>query len=251
MGEAAINVAKACDYTCAGTVEFLVDENLDFYFLEMNTRLQVEHPVTEKITGIDLVKEMIRIAEGHPLPFRQEDLRIHGHSIELRVYAEDPANNFLPDIGRLNTYRRPQGNGVRVDDGFEEGMEIPIYYDPMISKLVAHGADRDEAIGKILRAISEYRINGVRTTLPFGAFAINHEAFRSGAFDTRFVQLYFDPDKLHTEDPIAEEVAAFVAAELFKRKSAAPALAHGASDNSGTAEKPSGGLSKWRSRRHG
>ncbi|WP_339794846.1 biotin carboxylase N-terminal domain-containing protein, partial [uncultured Imperialibacter sp.] len=134
IGEAAVRVAKACDYYGAGTVEFIVDENLDFFFLEMNTRLQVEHPVTEQITGIDLVRQQILVAEGKPLEIKQEDLKIHGHSLEVRVYAEDPANSFLPDIGKLVTYVRPQGLGVRVDDGFEEGMDIPIYYDPMIAK---------------------------------------------------------------------------------------------------------------------
>ena len=136
MGEAAVNVCKSCNYYNAGTVEFLLDADLNFYFLEMNTRLQVEHPVSEMITGIDLVKEQIRVARGEKLSYTQDDLQIHGHSIEVRVYAEDPTNNFLPDIGTLVTYVRPQGNGVRVDDGFEEGMTIPIYYDPMIAKLV-------------------------------------------------------------------------------------------------------------------
>ncbi|MGV3641414.1 MAG: acetyl-CoA carboxylase biotin carboxylase subunit, partial [Adhaeribacter sp.] len=135
MGQSAVNVARACQYLGAGTVEFLLDENKHFYFLEMNTRLQVEHPVTELITGLDLVKEQIKIAQGEALSFTQQDLSITGHAMELRVYAEDPANNFLPDIGKLSTYKRPQGPGVRVDDGFEEGMEIPIYYDPMIAKL--------------------------------------------------------------------------------------------------------------------
>jgi propionyl-CoA carboxylase alpha chain len=136
MGRAAVDVARACGYYGAGTVEFIVNDQLDFYFLEMNTRLQVEHPVTEQITGVDLVRQMIYVAEGKPLAIRQEDLQIKGHAIELRVYAEDPMNNFLPDVGTLDTYVRPQGNGVRVDDGFEQGMAIPIYYDPMIAKLI-------------------------------------------------------------------------------------------------------------------
>ncbi|HEY0898414.1 MAG TPA: acetyl-CoA carboxylase biotin carboxylase subunit, partial [Sphingobacteriaceae bacterium] len=136
MGRCAVDVARSCNYTGAGTVEFILDDQLNFYFLEMNTRLQVEHPVTEMITGVDLVKEQIRIARGEKISFRQEDLEINGHAIELRVYAEDPKNNFLPDIGTLETYKLPQGPGIRVDDGFEQGMEIPIYYDPMIAKLV-------------------------------------------------------------------------------------------------------------------
>ena len=143
MGEAAVKVAQSCNYVGAGTVEFLLDENMNFFFLEMNTRLQVEHPVTEQITGIDLVREQINIAREEVLSYRQEDLMIQGHAFEVRVYAEDPLNNFLPDIGTLNTYTRPQGLGVRVDDGFEEGMSIPIHYDPMIAKLVTFGKDRD------------------------------------------------------------------------------------------------------------
>src|SRR5688500_5480365 len=193
MGEAAINVARACGYVGAGTVEFILDENLDFYFLEMNTRLQVEHPVTEAITGLDLVKLQIRIASGEKLPFRQTDLKMHGHAIEARVYAEDPANNFLPDIGTLKTYRRPQGHGIRVDDGFEQGMAIPFYYDPMIAKLICHAESREAAIEKMIRAIDEYEITGLETTLGFCKFVMKHDAFRSGDFDTRFVENYFTP----------------------------------------------------------
>ena len=163
MGEAAIGVAKSCNYYGAGTVEFIVDEHLDFFFLEMNTRLQVEHPVTEEITGIDLVSEQIRVAEGHPLSFKQEDLRIKGHALEIRVYAENPRTNFLPDTGTLQTYKLPKGPGIRVDDGYEEGMDIPIYYDPMISKLITYGANREQARLRMLRAIEEYEISGVAT----------------------------------------------------------------------------------------
>ena len=193
MGRAAVDVARACGYYGAGTVEFIVNDQLDFYFLEMNTRLQVEHPVTEQITGVDLVRQMIYVAEGKPLAIRQEDLQIKGHAIELRVYAEDPMNNFLPDVGRLDTYVRPQGNGVRVDDGFEQGMAIPIYYDPMIAKLITYADTRHEAIQKMIRAIDEYQISGVQTTLPFGRFVMEHDAFRSGQFDTGFVNTYFMP----------------------------------------------------------
>lgn len=213
IGEAAVKVARACDYYGAGTVEFIVDENLDFYFLEMNTRLQVEHPVTEKITGVDLVKQQILIAEGQPLSVRQEDLRIHGHSIEVRVYAEDPANNFLPDIGKLKTYRRPQGPGIRVDDGFEEGMEVPVFYDPMIAKLTVHAEDRPQAIKKMLRAIEEYKITGIETTLPFCSYVLQHDAFVSGAFDTKFVEKYFKPELLALE--LTREEAEIAAAVAF------------------------------------
>ncbi|MGB4776533.1 MAG: acetyl-CoA carboxylase biotin carboxylase subunit, partial [Daejeonella sp.] len=196
MGKCAVDVARSCNYTGAGTVEFILDENLDFFFLEMNTRLQVEHPVTEMITGVDLVKEQIKIARGEELSFKQEDLKIIGHALELRVYAEDPATNFLPDIGTLQTYRTPKGPGVRVDDGFEVGMEIPIYYDPMIAKLITYGKDRTEAIERMLRAIDEYQISGIETTLSFGKFVIQHEAFVSGNFNTHFVNKYFTPHVL-------------------------------------------------------
>jgi acetyl-CoA carboxylase, biotin carboxylase subunit len=211
MGKCAVDVARACNYTGAGTVEFLMDENLDFYFLEMNTRLQVEHPVTELITGKDLVKEQFKIAMGYPLSFKQEDLHINGHAIEVRVYAEDPDNNFLPDIGRLNSYKPPQGPGVRVDDGFEQGMDIPIYYDPMIAKLAVHGSTRDEAIARMVRAIDEYRITGVATTLDFCRFVLQHPSFVSGSFDTHFVDSWFTPEKLRESDPDEEQIAAFIA----------------------------------------
>jgi acetyl/propionyl-CoA carboxylase alpha subunit len=183
----------------------------------MNTRLQVEHPVTELITGLDLVKEQIKIAQGEPLTFAQEDLKISGHAVELRVYAEDPQNNFLPDIGRLTTYKRPQGLGVRVDDGFEEGMEIPIYYDPMIAKLITYGQNREEAINRMIRAIDEYQITGIQNTLAFGKFVMQHEAFRSGNFDTNFIQNYFKPEHF-TPDPAAaeEQMAAVLAAFIFQ-----------------------------------
>ncbi|MBK7969947.1 MAG: acetyl-CoA carboxylase biotin carboxylase subunit [Bacteroidia bacterium] len=212
MGACAVQVAKSCNYVGAGTVEFLMDEKLNFYFLEMNTRLQVEHPVTEMITGKDLVKEQINIAMGYPLSFSQDDLTINGHSVEVRVYAEDPANNFLPDIGKLTTYVPPKGPGVRVDDGFEEGMDIPIYYDPMIAKLVTHGATREEAIARMLRAIDDYRITGVTTTLPFCSFVLKHPAFISGKFDTHFVKSYFTPEVLNNASEDEEVIAALTAA---------------------------------------
>ena len=219
MGKCAVDVARSCNYTGAGTVEFILDENLDFFFLEMNTRLQVEHPVTEMITGIDLVKEQIRVARGEKLSFIQDDLTITGHAIEVRVYAEDPATNFLPDIGTLQTYRTPKGLGVRVDDGFEEGMEIPIYYDPMIAKLITYGKDRTEAIERMIRAIDEYQITGIETTLGFGKFVMQHEAFVSGNFDTHFVKKYFTPDVLQQENEEEAMIAAFIGAGLLQKKS--------------------------------
>ena len=211
MGQAAVNVAKACNYFSAGTVEFLVDDKLNFYFLEMNTRLQVEHPVTEMITGLDLVKEQIKVAMGEKLSFSQEDLKINGHAIELRVCAEDPANNFLPDIGTLERYHLPEGVGVRVDNSYEEGMDIPIYYDPMIAKLVTYGKTRTEAIERMIRAINDYQISGIETTLPFGTFAMQHPAYVSGNFDTHFIAQYFTPDKLNNQTEDAEKVAAIAA----------------------------------------
>jgi acetyl-CoA carboxylase biotin carboxylase subunit len=215
MGEAAINVAKACGYYGAGTVEFILDENLNFYFLEMNTRLQVEHPVTEEITGLDLVHLQIKVAEGEKIPFRQEDLKMNGHAVEVRVYAEDPANNFLPDIGTLKTYKRPQGHGIRVDDGFEQGMDIPFYYDPMIAKLICHAETREAAIEKMIRAIHEYEVTGLETTLGFCRFVMEHEAFRSGNFDTRFVENYFRPDLLNNGVLLEEEILAAALATTF------------------------------------
>ncbi|MBK9791811.1 MAG: acetyl-CoA carboxylase biotin carboxylase subunit [Sphingobacteriales bacterium] len=215
MGEAAVQVAKSVNYLGAGTVEFIVNANLDFYFLEMNTRLQVEHPVTEMITGIDLVKEQINIARGEKISFTQEDLKINGHAIELRVYAEDPSNNFLPDIGKLEVYQIPVGEGVRVDDGFDEGMDIPIYYDPMIAKLVAHGVNRQDAIEKLKKAIADYKIVGVKTTLPFGTFVLNHAAFTTGNFDTKFVDNYFHPEQINEEEAL---LVALIAAKLYDEK---------------------------------
>ncbi len=218
MGASAVDVAKSCNYVGAGTVEFLVDENRNYYFLEMNTRLQVEHPVTEMITGIDLVKEQIKVARGEKLSFGQDDLKINGHALEIRVYAEDPLNNFLPDIGKLITYERPMGPGVRVDDGFEEGMDIPIYYDPMIAKLIVHAEDRNAAIAKMTRAIADYQVTGVQTTLPFCSWAINHEAFVSGDFDTHFVKKYYQPEVLNTRNEEEAWIAAALATKVHQEQ---------------------------------
>ncbi|MBC7629504.1 acetyl-CoA carboxylase biotin carboxylase subunit [Ferruginibacter sp.] len=215
MGAAAVMVAKSCNYFSTGTVEFLLDESLHFYFLEMNTRLQVEHPVTEMITGIDLVEEQIKIARGELLRFTQDDLTINGHSLELRVYAEDPLNNFLPSIGTLTKYIKPAGEGIRVDDGYEEGMTIPIYYDPMIAKLVTHGKNRAEAIQKMKEAISAYKIEGVATTLPFGSFVFNHPAFLSGKFDTHFVKKFYTAEKIKDQQQANANAAAIVAVRYW------------------------------------
>ena len=196
MGEAAVAVCKACNYEGAGTVEFLIDANLDFYFLEMNTRLQVEHPVTEEITGLDLVEWQVRVARGEKLPKSQSELSINGHAIEVRVYAEDTLNGFTPDIGNLKRYRIPSGKNIRVDDAFLEGMDIPIFYDPMIAKLVTWGTTRDEAIQLMIKAIDQYQIAGLKTTLDFGKYVMKHPAFQSGDFDTNFVKHYFQDPKI-------------------------------------------------------
>jgi propionyl-CoA carboxylase alpha chain len=239
MGNAAINVARSCGYYNAGTVEFIMDENLNFYFLEMNTRLQVEHPVTEAIAGLDLVQLQIKIAEGEAIPFRQDQLSIRGHAIEIRIYAEDPANNFLPDIGTLKTYNRPQGHGVRVDDGFEQGMEIPFYYDPMIAKLICHAETREAAIRKMIRAIDEYEITGLETTLGFCRFVMEHEAFRSGDFDTRFVENHFRPELLNQPDEDVAWISAAIAVTLMN--------GNGSSEGKVTPSHTS--AAKWKQRR--
>jgi len=225
MGRCAVDVAKACDYTGAGTVEFLLDEKNNFYFLEMNTRLQVEHPVSEMITGVDLVREQIYVARGEKLKFTQDDLKIIGHAIEVRVYAEDPQNNFLPDIGNLKTYKKPQGPGIRVDDGFEQGMDIPIYYDPMIAKLVAFADTRELAIQRMIRAIDEYEISGVQTTLGFCKFVLQHNAFTSGKFDTHFVKQYFTPDVLNAQNEDEMEIAAIIASLNYEKQNTKASVA--------------------------
>ena len=217
MGECAVAAGRSCNYYGAGTVEFLVDDKLNFYFLEMNTRLQVEHCVTEMISGIDLVKEQINVARGNKLSFTQDDLQIKGHALELRVCAEDPLNNFLPDTGTLEMYQPPKGPGVRVDDGYEEGMEIPVFYDSMISKLVTFAPTRDEAIDRMCRAIDEYYIKGVKTTLEFGKWAVQTEPFRSGNFDTKFIEKYFKPEYLLQDDEDTEKVAALLTAFVWEK----------------------------------
>ncbi|GAA0743936.1 acetyl-CoA carboxylase biotin carboxylase subunit [Gaetbulibacter jejuensis] len=215
MGEAAVKVAKACDYIGAGTVEFLLDENHNFYFLEMNTRLQVEHPVTELITKTDLVEQQIRVARGEVLAIKQADLSIHGHALELRVYAEDPLNDFLPSVGHLDVYQLPVGENIRVDNGFEQGMDIPIYYDPMLSKLITYGTTRDEAIQLMIKAIENYQIEGIQTTLPFGTFVCEHDAFRSGDFDTHFVKKHYSPEAIKAKQETEANIAALIAVKQY------------------------------------
>jgi len=215
MGQAAIKVAKACDYVGAGTVEFLLDENKNFYFLEMNTRLQVEHPVSEIIAGVDLVELQIKVARGEALDIQQSDLKINGHALELRIYAEDPLNDFLPSVGHLDVYKLPEGKGIRVDNGFEQGMDIPIYYDPMLAKLITYGKTREEAMQLMRQAIADYDVKGIATTLPFGTFVFNHEAFKSGNFDTHFVKKYYSPEALKQDAEHEAKLAALFAVKQY------------------------------------
>ena len=244
MGRAAVAAAEAVGYENAGTVEFLVDADLDFYFMEMNTRLQVEHPTTEMVTGIDLVAEQLRVAEGEHLGYTAEDLSIDGHAVECRVYAEDPAQQFLPDPGALVRHAPPAGPGVRVDAGAEEGERVPVHYDPMISKLVCWGRSREAAIRRTERALAEYEVAGVETTIPFCRYAMRHEAFRSGQFSTHFVDDHFDPERLFDEDPQQARDAA-VAAVLFRAAQEPDALAGG--EDGDASQQPQ--RSRWTERR--
>jgi acetyl-CoA carboxylase biotin carboxylase subunit len=212
MGEAAIQAAKAVDYDSAGTVEFIVSGTTrEFFFLEMNTRLQVEHPITEMITGIDLCKEMIRSAAGYPLAFRQEDVPLHGHAMECRIYAEDPDNKFLPNPGKILGLRVPGGPWVRDESGMYEGMDVPIHYDPMLSKLVVWGSTRERCITRMTRALSEYSVKGIKTTIPFHARVMKNEKFIKGEIDTNFIDTQFQPQDAARIKP-NEDIALVAAA---------------------------------------
>ncbi len=238
MGEAAVRAAQTVGYYSTGTVEFLLDRDCNFYFMEMNTRLQVEHPVTEWITGLDLVREQIRVAQGEALGYAQADFAINGHAIECRVYAEDARQNFLPDPGPLLRHAPPSGPGVRVDTGVEEGGVVPVYYDPMIAKLSTWGRTRAEATDRMARALAEYDIAGVETTIPFCHFVMNHPAFRSGDLSTHFVADHFTPEVLAPDEATRE--AAAIAAVLLHAEARPPAT------SSATAE---GTRSSWYNRR--
>jgi len=217
MGESAIKVARAVDYVGAGTVEFLVsDETREFYFLEMNTRLQVEHPVTELVTGIDLVREQIRVAFGEKLSFTQAEIKWENHAIECRVYAEDPENNFLPSPGIITRLRVPQGNGVRDDGGVYEGAEVSIYYDPMISKLAVFGRTREEAIDRLRRALQEYEVGGIKTTVPFFREIVEDEEFISGNLDTGFITRFNERKKAKEFDETTRDLALIAAALQYR-----------------------------------
>ncbi len=206
MGEIAVKAAESVNYVNAGTIEFLVDGDKNFYFMEMNTRLQVEHPITEMVTGIDIVKEQIRIAEGHPLRYKQSDIRPVGHSIECRIYAEDPDNNFYPCPGKITGLRLPGGPGVRDDSGIYEGYEVPIYYDPLLSKLIVWAENREEAIQRMSRALEEYQVKGIKTTIPFYRRVMADNNYRKGIFNTNYVDYIFsnlDASREHPLLPIA------------------------------------------------
>ncbi len=221
--EAAVNAAKACEYYNAGTIEFLMDQNKDFYFLEMNTRLQVEHPVTEMITGIDLVKEQISIAGGNKLSFTQDDIKINGHALEARIYAEDPDDNFLPSTGELYEYIIPSGPGIRLDDGFGRGSVVSIFYDPLIAKLVSWAGDRRSAINRMLRALSEYHIAGVTHNISFLEKIFIHGKFQNGSFDINFIENEFLPSQTEKKKDQADveliEIAAMFTAILKEKTS--------------------------------
>jgi len=243
MGAAAVKVARAVDYVGAGTVEFLVsDLDKSFYYLEMNTRLQVEHPVTEMVTGIDLVREQIRVAWGEKLSFTQADIKMNGHAIECRVYAEDPENNFLPSPGRITRLKLPQGSGVRDDGGIYEGSEISIYYDPMISKFAVYGRTRMEAIDRLRRALQEYEIGGIKTTLPFFRAVVEDKEFIEGKLDTGFIPRFNERRKAKEISEISRDLAIIAAALGFSQKTKTAA-----SENNLQNSKPSRWVSNGRS----
>lgn len=220
MGQVALDAARACDYQGAGTVEFLLDKDLNFYFLEMNTRLQVEHPVTEMVTGRDLAKEMIRTAAGERLSFTQDEIKWVGHSIECRIYAEDPQNNFMPDIGPINYLKSPGGFGVRVDGGIDNNTEVSLHFDPMLSKLITYGKDRNEAIDKMITSLKNYKIMGFKTIIPFLEECMKHPEFRDGWFDTGFINKKFDFTMLEKLQNQENEILAAIAAHEWKENTA-------------------------------
>jgi acetyl-CoA carboxylase biotin carboxylase subunit len=219
MGEAALQVVHAAEYYNAGTVEFLVDKNRHFYFLEMNTRLQVEHPVTEMVTGLDLVREQIKIAAGEAMTLRQQDVTLNGAAIECRIYAEDPENNFFPSPGTIRILRTPAGPGIRDDSGVYEGWTVPIDYDPLISKLVTWAPSRDEAIGRMQRALTEYQIEGIQTNLSFFREMLDDPDFRTGRFDTGFIEQYLRKRGAPQQPSEVDRDLALMAAVLFESAS--------------------------------
>src|SRR5215471_1860628 len=236
MGEAALKVVRAANYYNAGTVEFIVDPRRSFYFLEMNTRLQVEHPVTEMVTGLDLVKHQIHVAAGEKLSIRQEDIEMRGAAIECRVYAEDPDNNFFPCPGKITSLRTPSGPGVRNDGGVYQGWTVPIEYDPLISKLVAWGSSRDEAIARMKRALSEYQVEGIKTNISFFLEILEDPDFVKGHFDTGFLDRWLKTRKRNPEIPVVERDLSVLAAVLFHSESSS--FTPGSGETAKPAESP-------------
>ncbi|MEY2394315.1 MAG: acetyl-CoA carboxylase, biotin carboxylase subunit [Acidobacteriaceae bacterium] len=214
MGKVAVRVAQTAAYTNAGTVEFLVDQQKNFYFLEMNTRLQVEHPVTELITGMDLVHLQIRIAAGEKLPFNQDEIQVRGHAIECRIYAEDPDNNYFPSPGKISLLLQPEGPGIRIDNGMYEGWNVPIDYDPLLAKLIGYGSDRDQAIARLTRALNEYFVGGIKTNISLFRRILGDGDFRAAKLDTEFLDRMLKRSEDRSEDSRAEAVAA-IAAGMF------------------------------------
>lgn len=225
MGAAAVKVAQAAGYANAGTIEFLVDRDRNFYFLEMNTRLQVEHPITELVTGTDLVTWQLKIAAGDELTIQQEDVRWTGSAIECRVYAEDPENNFLPFPGKITYLSEPSGPGIRVDSGVYQGWDVPFDYDPLLAKLIAWAPDRDAAISRLKRALSEYKVGGIRTNLAFFQDILQDDAFVRGDLSTAFLEDFFTRRKPASEPTVEAEAVAAIVAALSKPKPSAPAAA--------------------------
>jgi acetyl-CoA carboxylase biotin carboxylase subunit len=249
MGEVAVRVAQAAAYTNAGTVEFLVDQQKNFYFLEMNTRLQVEHPVTELITGLDLVHLQIRIAAGEKLPFHQDDLVIRGHAIECRIYAEDPDNNYFPSPGKITLLLTPSGPGIRNDSGIYEGWTVPIDYDPLLGKLIGYGSDRDQAIASLTRALGESFVGGIKTNISLFQRILRDKDFRAAKLDTGFLErlLQRTEDSAAQDEPVdsrSAEVAAIAAGVFAFLGTTATAAGHGAAGNG--SRTTSGADSNWK-----
>jgi len=244
MGEAAVRVARAANYTNAGTVEFLVDRHKNFYFLEMNTRLQVEHPVTELVTGLDLVRLQIRIAAGERLPFTQDNIHIRGHAMECRIYAEDPDNNYFPSPGKITLLQEPSGPGIRVDSGIYEDWSVPIDYDPLLAKLIGYGADRDKAIARLTRALGEYFVGGIKTNVSLFRRILRDRDFRAAKLDTGFLDRMLKQTEDKPVDSSIAEVAAIGAGVLAASGSGTPLAGHGTANSDSQAANRT--ESKWK-----
>ena len=258
MGEVAVRVAQAANYTNAGTVEFLVDEQKNFYFLEMNTRLQVEHPVTELVTGLDLVHLQIRVAAGECIPFRQEDLSLRGHAMECRVYAEDPDNQFFPSPGRITRLISPSGPGIRRDSGMYEGWTVPLDYDPLLAKLISYGSDRQQCIARLQRALYEYFVGGIKTNIPLFRRILNDADFQAGRMDTGFLDRLLGEEPVQSPEHEERTRMAALAAGIFATTEPQVTLgkpfdgvtyapASNGKGNGGASDPGNGGKSKWKS----